>query len=194
MPEQENKPTEQKQAVSPTPQKSSNTKLIIIIVVVAAVLVILGGGAYYANQYFAEKTAEEIIEQATGGKVDIEEGGDEATVETDEGKITIGQNDVPDSFPSDITVYSGAKVTTSADTDEGVTVILETSDSSSKVFEFYKKDLAGNNWTKTIVSSEEDSSVIQAEKGSKQVIIMTGPSSEDTSVTQIIITVGNVSN
>jgi hypothetical protein len=194
MPDQKEQPAAPTQATSSPAQKNSNSKLIIIIVVVAAVLAVLGGGAYYASQYFAEKSAEKVVEKATGGKVDVGEGGDKVTYETDEGKVTIGQNEIPDSFPSDITVYSGAKVTTTSDTDEGVMVVLETSDSVSKVFNFYKQDLTSNSWKQTISSTEEDSAVLQATKGEKQVIILLGPSSEDSSVTQVIITVGNVSS
>jgi hypothetical protein len=187
MPDQKEQSSTPEKSASTSPQKSSNTKLIVIIIVVVAVLAILAGGGYYANRYFNEKSAEKAVEEATGGKVDIDDDGDKITVETDEGKVTMGQNEVPDSFPSDVTVYSGAEVTRTSEVDDSVTLQLTTSDSISTVFDFYKGDLKSNGWKlSTTAESVEDSSLIYAEKNDKQVIVTV---SEDTQSDKTLITI-----
>lgn len=186
MPDQKEQPAAPTQAPSSPAQKNSNTKLIIIIVVVAAVLAVLGGGAYYANQYFAEKSAEEVIEKATGSKVDISDEGDKVTIETDDGKTTIGKNEVPDSFPSDVTVYSGAEVTATSETTSGTMISLKTSDSVSKVFDFYKSDLTSNGWTQTSAATYAGTATVTAEKGGKITSVIIGTDTDDNKTTIII--------
>lgn len=156
----------------------SKNKNLLIVIIVIAILVLLGGG-YFVQQQFAEKSAEKTIEQATGADVDVSEGGDKVTIETDEGKVTIGKNEVPDNFPSDIAIYNGSEVTGTSETTDGVSVILKTSDSVSTVNNFYKDDLAKNGWKITLSSTAEGSSVISAEKGEKSVIITISVDNED---------------
>lgn len=187
MPEQEADPVSSKKETT-SPQKGSGNKLIIIIAVVVGVFVVFGIASFFVFGFFTEKATETAIEQATGAKVDISDDGDKVTVETDEGKVTIGRNDVPDSFPSDIAVYSGAEVTLTSDTDEGVTLALKTSDSVTAVFDFYKDDLEKNGWNITTSTKVEGSSLITAEKGSNQVIVTVGTDTEDNKTLITILT------
>ncbi|HEX7456623.1 MAG TPA: hypothetical protein VF303_04130 [Candidatus Nanoarchaeia archaeon] len=193
MPDQKNNPTNTSNPAPAAPLKGSNTKLVIIIVIIGAVLVVLGGGVYFANRFFTEEAAETTIEKATGGKVDIQDEGEKVSIETDEGKLTIGQDKVPSGFPSDITVYSGSEIAATAETDTDVSLQLKTPDSVSKVFEFYKDDLASNGWTQTSTASYQDSAIISAEKSGKQVIITVAVSEEDNK-TLISIMVGKPTN
>src|SRR3990170_1363771 len=113
--EKESEQTSPEKTTPAQPAKSNN-KLIIIVVIVVGALVVLSGIGYFANQFLAEKVTEKAIETATGGKVDVDADKEKITIETNDGKLTIGQNELPKSFPSDITVYNGAKVTSSAET------------------------------------------------------------------------------
>ncbi len=191
MPEQENKQSDSNKTQSASPKKGSNNKLIIIIAVVVGVFVVLGIASFFVLGFFAQKTAETITEQATGGKVDIEEGGDKVTIETDEGKATFGKNEVPDSFPSDITVYSGSEVTSTTVTDNTVSIILKTSDSVSTSFGFYKSDLKKNGWTEISSVTYGGSSILSSQKGDKQVVVQvtTDPSDDKTLISILVSTV-----
>lgn len=180
---------------SPQPKKptgTSSNKTLIIVVAVLAALVLLGGGGYYLNQRAAEKSAEKAIEEATGGKadVDVSEGGDKVTIETDEGKLTIGKNEVPESFPSDLSIYPGAEVTGSFESEGNVTVALRTSDSISKVTNFYKSDLEKNGWKIISTSSVKETTVFTAEKGNNSVLISVGSDADEEDKTGVAIIVG----
>ncbi len=170
MPEQ----TDKDQPKSPA---SSGNKTLIIVIGVVVVLGILGSAGYYLQQKSSERAAEKKAEEVTGGKVDIS--GDKVTIETDEGKVTTSESSLPDSFPSSITVYQGSEVAGSTEAEEGITLLLKTSDSTSKAFSFYKSDLAKNGWKITSSSTIEENSLITAEKGNEGVLITISKDEED---------------
>lgn len=172
---------EQSAKAQPKPSPSSGNKTILIVIGVVVVLGILGGAGYYLQQRSSETAAEKAIEDAAGGnaKVDISEGGDKVTIETDEGKVTTSESSVPDSFPSSITIYQGSEVAGSTEAEEGVTLLLKTSDSTSKAFSFYKSDLAKNGWKVTSSSTIEENSLITAEKGEEGALITIATDEED---------------
>lgn len=186
MPEQEKKPETPKKEGSSSPKSGSNNKVIIIVAVVIGIFVVLGITAFFGTKLFTEKAAEKAIEQTTGGKVDVEKGGDKVTIETDEGKATIGKNEIPDSFPSDVSVYSGAEITATTETASGVMISLKTSDSVSKVFDFYKSDLTSNKWTQTSAATYAETATITAEKGGKMVSVIIGTDTTDNKTTLMI--------
>jgi cytoskeletal protein RodZ len=191
MPEQEDKQVDANKTESTPSKKGSNKKLIIIIAIVVGVIAILGVGSYAATRFFAEEVVEKAAEQATGGKVDIEDEGDKVTIETDEGTATIGKNEVPDSFPSDVTVYSDAEITATSETASGTMINLETSDSVSKVFDFYKSNLASNGWKQTSAATYAGTATVTAEKGGKMVSVIIGTDT-DNNKTTIIISVNDL--
>lgn len=179
MPEQESKQSDSNKTQPASTKKGSNNKLIIIIVVAVVIVGVLGVGSFAASRFFTEKTAEKAIEQATGGKATVEDDGDKVSVETDEGKVTIGHDEIPSSFPSDITVYSGAEITATTEIEDTVSVTLTTSDSVSKVFEFYKSDLASNGWTQTAAATYTGIATVAAEKSGKEAAVTVTTDSED---------------
>jgi len=191
MAEQESKQSDSNKTQPTSPKKGSNNKLIIIIVVVVVIVGVLGVGSFAASRFFTEKTAEKAIEQAAGSKVDISDGGDKVTIETDEGKATIGKNEVPDSFPSDIAVYSGAEITATSETATGTMISLITSDSVAKVFDFYKSDLASNGWAQTAATTYAETATVTAEKGGQMASVIIGTDTADNKTT-IFISVGDL--
>ena len=139
----------------------------------------------------AKKTAEtitqKVAEQTTGGKVDISSDGKKATIETNEGKVTIGINKVPDSFPSNITVYKGSEVVATAEANDDVTLQLKSSDSVTKVNDFYKSDLSKNGWKETLSADSLGASTITAEKAGNHVSIDIAVYETDNKTTHLII-------
>lgn len=100
------------------------------------------------SQKVAEKATEEAIEHDQGGdaKVNLQDGHFE--VKTDKGSFSMKSGDtLPDGFPSDIPLYPGAKVTSSAASQtpdgQGFMVTAESADTPDKIVAFYKDKLAG---------------------------------------------------
>jgi hypothetical protein len=97
----------------------------------------------------AEKAEEKAIENAGGGKVQINSGENGSmTIVTDAGAVTIGTGaKIPDDFPKEVPVYPGAKPTMamkSANAGKDVwSVTMETPDTKDKIVAFYKSKMTG---------------------------------------------------
>ncbi len=89
-------------------------------------------------------------------------GGDSKTVDIPGGGQVPVSDKIPDSFPSDYPVYSGAKVKGSTrSTTQGITgtsVIWESGDSVDKVSKFYTDEFASGNWKAASNGQVNDSS------------------------------------
>lgn len=151
--------------------KSSVNKTTLIVIIVITVLIILGGG-YLLQQQFTERLAEKAIEDTTGGKVNISEGGNKITIETDDGKPTVGQNQIPKNFPPDVSIYPGSEVVTSSESNDNFTLALTTSNSVSKVRDFYRNDLEKNGWDTSEAPVLDKSFIISGTKGNRKVDIV----------------------
>ena len=170
-----------------TQKKSSGNKKTLIVVAVIVLLVILGGVSYFLQQKSSERAAEKVIEDATGGKVDISDGGKKVTIETDEGKITVEQNEIPKNFPSDVPVYSGAEVITSSESGDNFTLTLKTNDSVSKVSDFYKTDLADKGWILSNPIDLSGSTAITATKDNRELNVIITPDTNGKTTIAIVI-------
>ena len=168
-------------------KKSSENKTTLIVIVVIVVLVILGGIGYFVQQSVAERSAEKAIEDVTEGKVDISEGGNKVTIETDKGKLTVGQNGIPENFPSDVSVYSGSEVITSSESGGNFTLTLKSSDSVSKVSDFYKTNLADKGWTLGNPVDFSGSTTITATKNGRELNVVITPDNDGKTAIAIVI-------
>ena len=157
----EEKEEEVKEEVGEASGKKGS-KLPLILVVLAVVLV----GAYLMGRVITRKAGEflsgKVLSGVTGGKVNVEGDGGKMTFENSEGKVSFEEGGkIPEGFPKDFPVYSGAKVVSSftANTDgkDGMNVVWETNDSADDVFAFYKKDLVANGWKVTATFEQEGS-------------------------------------
>lgn len=98
-----------------------------------------------------EKMAEKAAEKATGGEVDIDSKSGQVKLKQKgpDGKETEVQlgagSSVPADFPKAVPIYPGAKVISAVTISqgEGHMVMLNTSDSTQQVLEYYKKNLSG---------------------------------------------------
>jgi len=168
-------------------KKSSENKTTLIVIVVIVVLVILGGTGYLVQQSAAERSAEKAIEDATVGKVGISEGGKKVTVETNEGKLTVGEGQIPENFPSDVPIYSGVEVITSSESGGNFTLTLKSSDSVSKVSDFYKTNLANKGWTLGNPVDFSGSTAITATKNGRELNVVITPDNDGKTAIAIVI-------
>ena len=122
----------------------NRTSRIMIIVLALVSLVALNGCGR-----IAEKAAESAVEGVTG--IDVEENGDNITIETDEGTVEIdsGGDELPADFPDDMPVYDATitnqgKVSTGDGTMWSVT--MTSGDAFDSVVAWYKDELADSDW------------------------------------------------
>lgn len=140
-------------------KSKSKTKLIILIVLACLVILItIGVGASVAMGIVAKKAGtsllQGVIENQTGVKTDLSdlEKGKMTFTDNKTGQtVNVGTGEIPESFPKDFPVYSGAKVSGSVSGGQsgqgnGFWLTLTTSDAVSKVADFYKESLTSNGW------------------------------------------------
>src|SRR3989344_7196045 len=165
-------------------------KLIIIVVAV----VVLGGLGMLVRGMFsrniAENMAENAIERATGGKVDVDYDGDDTiTYKSDEGSFQAGENvSLPSDCPSDVPVMSGAKISYSGSSNPstgapGASVTFTTSKSASEVAAYYNSELVNQGWTIDSTMNASGTTILSAKKGERTVGIYIVSSEGTTSVT-----------
>lgn len=132
-------------------KSKSKTKTIILIALAGLVILMaVGVGASVAMGIVAKK----VIENQTGVKTnlsDLEKGKMTFTDNKTGQTVNVGTGEIPESFPKDFPVYSGAKVSGSVSggqsgQENGFWLTLTTSDAVSKVADFYKESLKSNGW------------------------------------------------
>lgn len=139
---------------SAAPQKKSNA-CIWILVIVVGVLVLLAVAGTVAWNFFgakiATKVTESVISKASNGTVNINTDSGSVTVKGEDGATATIGSKLPDNFPTDIPIYTGATVTsgTVGKDSQGNAEDLATfttPDSVEKVKAFYDAELAKKGW------------------------------------------------
>jgi hypothetical protein len=104
------------------------------------------------SQEVGEKITEKAIESATGADIDLET--NSATISTNEGSLSFGEQDLPENFPSDVPVYEPSSIVFSTTTSEGsYSVSLEINADYDSVVEYYTAQAKNNNWTEDYTSN-----------------------------------------
>jgi len=142
----------------------------MVLVVVAAVL----AGLYFLGRTLSRKIGEGIagrfLSGLSGKNVKVDNQGDKVTITGEDGKVAFeAGGDLPESFPKDFPVYTGAKLVSSfsakGDEGDGVSVVWETGDSFDKVTDFYKKKLQEDGWKVESTFEQKDSFTSSFKKG-----------------------------
>jgi hypothetical protein len=133
--------------------KQTTKSIATAVFVISAVLLLSGCWPFPSQKQVGEKIMEKAIESQTGGKVDVNAEKNSMTINGEEGSTTVsgeGQAKLPDNFPSDIFVYSDAKIIVASAMKEGdsFSVTYATETSVDDAFSKYKDELTGNGWTK----------------------------------------------
>lgn len=179
-------PAPQASAPAPSKKNKSNSTLIIVIVVI---LVMLGLGGYLVKKFvlnkIAEKSAEKILESATGSKVDID-GENGVTVKNGDGQISTGSKaEWPKTMPSSVPEfkYGTISYSTSTDTETYKGWSVTYSEVSDGATDKYSKNLTDKGWSLT--DSVESSLIVNKtfEKDDLIIYFMTDPSSKSATVT-----------
>lgn len=109
--------------------------------------------------------------------------GEQMTIASEGGKL-------PDDYPKDVPVMSGAKIVmatsvNNADT-HGSSLILESADSCANTLAFYKKGLADNGWQTNATIAADKMTMLTADKDTRQLLVQIGDSDGKCSVTQTV--------
>jgi hypothetical protein len=89
-------------------------------------------------------------------------------------KVQISQGagaSLPKDFPSDVPVYAGAKPVMNATVQEGTTVMLETTDPSDKVVEYYDKNLKEQGWEQESKFNMQNTVSISSKKEKRRLAV-----------------------
>lgn len=108
------------------------------------------------------------------GQVKIEEKSGQATYEvtTREGKLKMATGDksvpLPDNFPKDVPLYTGAVVKMAASHGGQLVVHLQTAASCADVAKFYQDQLKGQGWEVDTTMNMGDTGMVMAKKSGRQ--------------------------
>ncbi len=165
----ENKEEKSQETKEEKPGKKQN-KLVMVLVVTAAVL----AGLYFVGRTLSQKIGEGIagrwLSGISGKNIKVDKQGDKVTLTGEDGEISFeAGGDLPESFPKDFPVYTGAKLvnsfSASGEEGDGISVVWETSDSFDKVTDFYKKKLPEDGWKVESTFEQKDSFTSSFKKG-----------------------------
>ena len=96
-------------------------KILVLITLAVALLMLIGCGA---KQKMEDKLDEKIVETALGGNVDID--GEEVTIEGEDGAVTFGAGEWPDSdLAKSIPVFKDGNITSVVNSEGYVFIIME---------------------------------------------------------------------
>ncbi len=157
--------------------KKGTNPLVFVGIGCLVLLVLMGVVSSIFINFFAKKVGlgalQGAIERKTGVKTnlaDIEKGKLSFTDPKTGSKVDIGSGKIPETFPKDFPIYTGAKVTSVMSGSEkgknnGFWVTLSTEDSLDKVTAFYTSKLSSNGWETTSNYSSGDTSTQTVTKG-----------------------------
>jgi FlaG/FlaF family flagellin (archaellin) len=157
--------------------------LVAMLVVVLALGLV---GCKAVSDKIGEKVGEEIAGKAIGGDVDVK--GDEVTIETDDGSVTMdsADNELPDEFPDDFPMYDGVKIdgtsSFASETDITFYVNLTSEDATKDVYEWYKAELADAGWeitSDTYMSGDSEGGILGAKIGETETLTLSVVAGDD---------------
>jgi hypothetical protein len=182
----------------PPKGKTSGNKTVLIIAIVVIVLFVLPGIAlavffgWLASGDNAEKLTEDIVSSSTGNNVDINTDDGTFKIETDEGSISVGEQKIPEDFPSVVALYDNQKVTgIVTNTQDGSSfwsVNAETNDSADNVNTFVVSKYEENGWTTASKSTFNSATTYTFAKDDMQAIVTvtSNPESATTNITYYV--------
>lgn len=165
----------------PPEAKKSSTGTIILIVVI--VLIILFVGGYYVSAKIlggiGKKVAETAIENATGGKVDVNTSDGSVKVADENGSLEFGSTKWPTDMPSIVPEYKYGKITMAGKTTTGGTawsVIFEQVSDGSE--DKYKSELTAKGWTNSAETELGIANTLQMENDKYEITLISDPTSK----------------
>lgn len=182
----------------PVPPKSSSgsNKTLVIVLIVIGIIIVLPGILFAIFVFWlssgdnARNIGESVIESSTGAEINTDSG--EFSIETDEGSLNVGSENLPDNFPTgEVSLYEPQTITTSysqsSENGSSWYVAASTDDSADEVVGFIEG--AYSDWETTSTSSFNETRSFRFERDSYTVSITVAASGSDdvTAITYSIV-------
>lgn len=167
-------------------------RLLVVVLVVALALGLVG--CKKISEKVGEEVGEKIVGTATG--TDVEVDGDEVTIKTDEGDVTMNstEGELPKDFPDDFPMYDKAQVDSTSSwaggSDTTFYVNLLSDDSAQEVYDWYKAELTDKGWTiasDTFMTGDSSGGLMSATKDKSTLTFTTSQENEGCSVGIILV-------
>lgn len=118
------------------------------IALLGAAFSILLVGCGKAAEKVSEQVTEKVVEEQTGGRVDIDNAGDGSVeIKTEDGTMSLGTGEVPKEWPDDVALPEDLKVQSGTTTDSSdgrlVALVGLTSETPEELLARYKEELDG---------------------------------------------------
>lgn len=182
------------------PAGKKTSPLLFVGVGCIVLIVLISLGSFIVGKLFAKKIAvgvlQTAIEKQTGVKTnlqDVENGKMTFTDSKTGAKVDIGTGKVPDNFPKDFPLYTGAKVVSAmsgnqSGSSNGFWLTMSTTDSVDKVAAFYKSKFASGGWVvgTTYTAGGTFSQTVEKGQWSGSVAISEDTSSKETQIVVIL--------
>ena len=144
-------------------------RLICLLLTMTMALSLVMAGCGKAS----EKAAEKAIEDASGGKAQVDLNKDQIEVKTNEGTFkTGGTYEWPGQIPADVPKFSYGKIIafTESSTAQGSSFLMSIEEVKEDASDKYKSDLEGAGWQIVMTNRSADGFIISATKDKQNVV------------------------
>ena len=140
-----------------------------------------------------EKAMEKRSKDATGGKteVDLSEKGMKVTGETEKGKYAFSSGEsieIPKDFPTDVLIYSPAKIVMAMKMPEGHSVSLTTTNDVTEVTKTYQKEMKAKGWSEETSMNMGAQSMLMYKKENRVASIVIAQVDDGTQISVTVAT------
>jgi len=155
-----------------TPSSTKKTKMILIGL---GAIILLAVGGFFVEKYVLNKAGEELIEQSiengSGADVNVTDGGEGVSVQTESGSSEVGTAATwPSDLPGDIPKFEAGKLVASTKVEtEPASWSLVFSDIAVDDVTKYKNDLTAKGWAVSSSSTFGTSSLSLLTKSNLQI-------------------------
>ena len=185
---------------------------VLFVTLALSICVIGTGCGKKASEKLAEKMIEKSIEK-DGGKANVDLSSGKMTISTtdkdgkkydttiSENKVTVNSKDgtstfasgdgakIPDNFPKDVHIYSGANILTVMSIPEGFNLTMQTKDNCDKVLGVYKSKMGANGWKEESSFNMPPQSMISYKKDTRTANVIVIAEKDSTQINLTVVTV-----
>jgi hypothetical protein len=185
------------------PEKAVGYTVVCVVVMIVLVAVMQAivfraawggfGPSYYGRFGSRAPAAARMIEAELarqGIQAKVDSGNAKVTIQTKEGEsaLTAGENvSIPETFPKDVFVYTGAKVQMCMTTGDGWNLVMQTKDPVDKVVKAFQSNMAASGWEGQMNAGAQGFQMVTYQKGTRTAVLTVSGSKD---ATQISLAVG----
>lgn len=142
--------------------------------IAASFVFILSACGKSPEEKSAEKTAEKIIEQSSGGQVKVDLSKEQIKIKDQHGEATVsakGNAQIPAGFPKDVYVLPKAKVLIAQSVEGGFHLLLQSAEGPGDLINTYKGKMKSDGWKETNAISMGETGIFTYEKDNRSAMV-----------------------